>query len=50
MVLVPGPHLLNGAIDFARTRVALGIARLVYAGLIVLMICAGHLRMAPRLF
>jgi uncharacterized membrane protein YjjP (DUF1212 family) len=43
MVLVPGPHLLNGAIDFARTRIALGIARLVYAGLIVLMICAGHL-------
>src|SRR5882672_5068998 len=28
MVLVPGPHLLNGAIDLARTRVALGIARL----------------------
>jgi uncharacterized membrane protein YjjP (DUF1212 family) len=43
MVLVPGPHLLNGAIDLARTRVALGITRLVYAGLIVLMICAGHL-------
>ena len=43
MVLVPGPHLLNGAIDLARTRIALGIARLVYAGLIVLMICAGHL-------
>jgi uncharacterized membrane protein YjjP (DUF1212 family) len=43
MALVPGPHLLNGAIDLARTRIALGIARLVYAGLIVLMICAGHL-------
>jgi uncharacterized membrane protein YjjP (DUF1212 family) len=43
MVLVPGPHLLNGAIDLARTRIALGIARLVYAGLIVLMICAGQL-------
>jgi hypothetical protein len=28
MVLVPGPHLLNGAIDLVRTRIALGIARL----------------------
>ncbi|MDB5365998.1 MAG: conserved rane protein of unknown function [Rhodospirillales bacterium] len=43
MVLVPGPHILNGAIDLARTRVALGIARLTYAGLIVLMICTGLL-------
>jgi len=43
MVLVPGPHILNGAIDLARTRIALGIARLTYAGLIVLMICAGLL-------
>jgi len=43
MVLVPGPHILNGAIDLARTRIALGIARLAYAGLIVLMICVGLL-------
>lgn len=43
MVLVPGPHILNGAIDLARARIALGIARLAYAGLIVLMICAGLL-------
>jgi uncharacterized membrane protein YjjP (DUF1212 family) len=43
MVLVPGPHILNGAIDLARARVALGIARLAYAGLIVLMICTGLL-------
>jgi uncharacterized membrane protein YjjP (DUF1212 family) len=41
MVLVPGPHLLNGAIDLARTRIALGMARLAYAGVLVLMICAG---------
>lgn len=41
MMLVPGPHILNGAIDLARTRIALGIARLTYAGLIVLMTCAG---------
>jgi len=43
MVLVPGPHILNGAIDLARTRIALGITRLAYAGLIVLLICAGSL-------
>jgi uncharacterized membrane protein YjjP (DUF1212 family) len=41
MVLVPGPHILNGAIDLARTRITLGVARLTYAGLIVLMICTG---------
>jgi uncharacterized membrane protein YjjP (DUF1212 family) len=43
MVLVPGPHILNGAIDLARTRITLGIARLAYAGVIVLLICAGGL-------
>jgi uncharacterized membrane protein YjjP (DUF1212 family) len=43
MVLVPGPHILNGAIDLARTRIALGIARLAYAGVIVLLICTGGL-------
>lgn len=47
MVLVPGPHLLNGAIDLARTRIALGIARLTYVGIIVLMICFG-LHLAPK--
>jgi uncharacterized membrane protein YjjP (DUF1212 family) len=43
MVLVPGPHILNGAIDVARTRMALGIARLAYASVIVLLINAGGL-------
>ena len=43
MVLVPGPHLLNGAIDLVRARIALGIARLAYAGVTILMICAGLL-------
>ena len=43
MVLVPGPHILNAAFDLAHARIALGIARLTYAGLIVLMICAGLL-------
>jgi uncharacterized membrane protein YjjP (DUF1212 family) len=43
MVLIPGPHILNGAIDLAYTRIALGSARLAYAGVIVLLICAGGL-------
>ena len=43
MVLVPGPHILNGALDLVRTRITLGIARLTYAALIVLMICVGLL-------
>ncbi len=43
MVLVPGPHLLNGSIDLARARIALGAARIGFAGLIILMICAGLL-------
>jgi uncharacterized membrane protein YjjP (DUF1212 family) len=43
MVLVPGPHLLNGAIDLARLRITLGIARLTYSGIVVLMICFGLL-------
>jgi uncharacterized membrane protein YjjP (DUF1212 family) len=43
MVLVPGPHFLNGAIDLARARIPLGAARLTYAGLIVAAICVGLL-------
>lgn len=43
MVLVPGPHLLNGAIDLMRARVQLGLARLAYASLIVLAISTGLL-------
>jgi uncharacterized membrane protein YjjP (DUF1212 family) len=43
MVLVPGPHLLNGAIDLARARIALGAARILYACLIIVMICTGLL-------
>jgi uncharacterized membrane protein YjjP (DUF1212 family) len=41
MVLVPGPHLLNGALDLARARIVLGSARICYASLVTLMICAG---------
>jgi uncharacterized membrane protein YjjP (DUF1212 family) len=43
MVLVPGPHFLNGMIDLARARITLGAARLAYALLITVMICAGLL-------
>jgi len=43
MVLIPGPHLLNGTIDLARARVALGASRIGYASLIILMICMGLL-------
>jgi len=43
MVLVPGPHLLNGALDLIRGRLPLGASRIGYAGLIVLMICTGLL-------
>jgi Putative threonine/serine exporter len=42
-VLLPAPHILNGAIDLAHLRISLGIARLTYAALIVLMICIGVL-------
>ena len=43
MVLVPGPHFLNGALDLINGRVGLGAARLIYAGLIVLAISVGLL-------
>jgi uncharacterized membrane protein YjjB (DUF3815 family) len=43
LVLVPGPHLLNGALDLFRGRIQLGSARLVYAGLVLTAIAAGLL-------
>jgi uncharacterized membrane protein YjjP (DUF1212 family) len=43
MVLVPGPHFLNGMLDLARARIGLGTARIVYASLITVMICTGLL-------
>jgi len=43
MVLVPGPHFLNAALDLVGGRIHLGIARLVYAGLIVVAISTGLL-------
>jgi uncharacterized membrane protein YjjB (DUF3815 family) len=43
MVLVPGPHFLNGMMDLIRGRMNLGAARLIYAVLIVVSISAGLL-------
>ena len=43
MVLVPGPHFLNSALDLIAGRIHLGGARRIYAGLIVLAITTGLL-------
>jgi uncharacterized membrane protein YjjP (DUF1212 family) len=43
MVLVPGPHVLNGALDLINGRIQLGAARLIYAGLVVVAISTGLL-------
>jgi len=43
MVLVPGPHVLNGALDLINARIQLGAARLIYAGLIIVAISTGLL-------
>jgi uncharacterized membrane protein YjjP (DUF1212 family) len=43
MILVPGPHFLNSALDLIGGRIHLGAARLVYAGLTVVAISTGLL-------
>lgn len=43
MVLVPGPHVLNGGLDLIRGRIHLGASRLVYAAVIVVAISTGLL-------
>jgi len=43
MILVPGAHILNAALDLVRGRLNLGVSRLAYCGLILLSICAGLL-------
>jgi uncharacterized membrane protein YjjP (DUF1212 family) len=43
MVLVPGPHVLNGMLDLLSGRISLGAARLTYAGLVVVAISTGLL-------
>ena len=41
MILVPGPHILNGLLDLFALRISLGFARLGYAAVLVLSIGAG---------
>jgi uncharacterized membrane protein YjjB (DUF3815 family) len=43
MILVPGPHVLNGALDLLKGRIHLGSARLIYAGLVILAVSMGLL-------
>jgi len=43
MVLVPGPHFLNGMLDLIRGRINLGAARLIYAVVVVVAISIGLL-------
>ena len=41
MILIPGPHLLNGALDLLSYRVTLGLARLAFAAMALTTISAG---------
>lgn len=41
MILVPGPHLLNGALDLLSRRLPLGMARLGFGCVILLAIAGG---------
>jgi uncharacterized membrane protein YjjP (DUF1212 family) len=43
MVLVPGPHILNGMLDLVNGRIHLGAARLIYATLVTAAISMGLL-------
>jgi uncharacterized membrane protein YjjP (DUF1212 family) len=43
MILVPGPHMLNGALDLITGRIHLGAARLTYAGLVIVAVSMGLL-------
>jgi uncharacterized membrane protein YjjP (DUF1212 family) len=43
LVLVPGPQLLNGALDLLQGRIHLGLSRMLYAGLVLAAIATGLL-------
>lgn len=43
MVLVPGPHFLNSALDLLTGRIHLGAARMIYACLVIVAISTGLL-------
>jgi len=41
LMLIPGAHILNGALDLVRARMTLGIGRLAFAMMNILAICFG---------
>jgi uncharacterized membrane protein YjjP (DUF1212 family) len=43
MVLIPGPHVLNGTMDLIRGQIVIGAGRLAYASLIIAAITLGLL-------
>jgi len=43
MILVPGPHVLNGMMDLSTARINLGASRLAYAGVVIVAISFGLL-------
>ncbi len=43
MILVPGPHIINGILDLLGLRLPLGLSRIFYAALTLAGICAGML-------
>jgi len=43
MILIPGPHVLNGMMDLSVARMSLGGSRLLYAGVVILTTSAGLL-------
>jgi uncharacterized membrane protein YjjP (DUF1212 family) len=43
MILVPGPQVLNGAMDLIAARINLGSSRLIHASLVILAISVGLL-------
>jgi uncharacterized membrane protein YjjP (DUF1212 family) len=43
MILVPGPHVLNGMMDLVGARISLGASRLLYACVIVVAVTVGLL-------
>ncbi len=47
MVLVPGPHILNGALDLINGRIHVGAARLIYAGLVIVAISIVNMLVWP---
>ncbi|MCU1407366.1 MAG: hypothetical protein JWQ43_3669 [Glaciihabitans sp.] len=49
MILVPGPHILNGVLDLFALRIPLGFARLGYAAVLLLAVGSG-LALALALF